>query len=95
MVQLRPRVCREGLRASFRGAPVASIAARLVAIADGGLARRAKVGGPARKDERVYLERLRALVGQGRCPADLLVDGLDREKDLARAMLERAALKWE
>ena len=47
------------------------------------------------EDERVYLEKLRTLVGQGRCPADVLVEGLDREKDPAQAMLERAALKWE
>jgi glutamate--cysteine ligase len=95
MVELRPSICREGVRASFRGAPVASVAARVVAIADGGLARRARVGGLAGKDERVYLEKLRTLVGQGRSPADALLEGLDREKDPARAMLERAALKWE
>jgi glutamate--cysteine ligase len=95
IVELRPRICREGVRASFRGAPIASVAARVVAIADGGLARRARVGGLAGKDERVYLEKLRTLVGQGRSPADALLDGLEREKNPARAMLERAALKWE
>jgi glutamate--cysteine ligase len=95
IAELRPRVCQEGLRATFRGATVASIAPRVVAIAEGGLARRARVGGLARTDERVYLERLRTLVGQGRCPADVLVDGLDREKDPAQAMLDRAALTWE
>jgi glutamate--cysteine ligase len=95
---LRPRVCREALRATFRGAPLAALAERVVAIAEGGLERRARLGGTrgaAGKDERVHLARLRKLAGEGKCPADVLLEGLDKEKDPARAILERAALKWE
>jgi glutamate--cysteine ligase len=93
--ELRTRVWREGLRASFRGAPLAAVAERLVAIADGGLERRARTDGKGGKDERLHLARLRKLVGQGKTPADVLLEGLDRESDPAKAILERAALKWE
>jgi glutamate--cysteine ligase len=96
--ELRPRVCRDALRATFRGAPLAAVAERVLAIAEGGLERRARgtgAGGKGGKDERLHLVRLRKLVGEGRCPADVLLEGLEKEKDPARAMLERAALQWE
>ena len=91
---LRSRGWRDGLRATFRGAPLAAVAERVVAIADGGLERRAILseGG---KDERVHLDRLRKLVSQGRSPADVLLEGLDREPDPQAAMLKRATLDWE
>jgi glutamate--cysteine ligase len=96
VAELRTRLWRDGLRAPFRGAPLAALAERVVAIAEGGLARRRRTddrcGG---KDERVHLARLRKLVGEGKTPADVLVEGLDRESDPAKTMLERAALKWE
>jgi glutamate--cysteine ligase len=94
VAELRTRVWRDGLRADFRGAPLAVLAERVVAIADGGLERRARTG-PGGKDERVHLTRLRKLVGEGRTPADVLLEGMNRESDPERAMLERAALKWE
>jgi glutamate--cysteine ligase len=93
--ELRTHVWREGLRARFRGRPLAAVAERVVAIAEGGLARRARMDGKGGKDERVHLARLRKLVGEGRTPADVLLEGMDREPDPARAMLERAALRWE
>ena len=71
---------------------LAEVAERVVAAAEGGLERRAHVDPATGKDERVHLERLRKLVGAARCPADALVDGLDREADPARALLERATL---
>jgi glutamate--cysteine ligase len=91
---LRTDVWKEGLRAPFRGAPLAAVAERVVAIADGGLERRAILneGG---KDERVHLDRLRKLVSQGRSPADALLDGMDREPDPQAAMLKRTTLEWE
>jgi len=98
VAQSRVGACREGLRASFRGAPLAVLAEKVVVIAEGGLARRARLDGERGregKDERVHLARLRKLVGEGRCPADALVEGLEKEKDPAHAMLERSALKWE
>ena len=66
----------------------------MVAIADGGLERRAIVDAACGKDERVHLARLRKLVGEG-APADVLLDGIDREKDPAAAIVERSALRWE
>jgi glutamate--cysteine ligase len=90
---LRARVWRDGLRASFRGGPLVEIGQRMVAIAEGGLERRAVIDAACGKDERVHLARLRKLVGDGHCPADLLILGFDREADPARAMVERAALQ--
>jgi glutamate--cysteine ligase len=89
----REAVWREGLQASFRGGKLAPIAERLVAIADGGLARRAIVDRASGKDERVHLDRLRRLVAKGQCPADAVLDGLDREADPVRAFMDRVAFK--
>jgi|HubBroStandDraft_6_1064221.scaffolds.fasta_scaffold155919_1 glutamate--cysteine ligase len=92
VAELRTRVWREGLRAVFRGRPLAEVAERVVAIADGGLERRGIVDSASGRDERVHLARLRKLVGEGRTPADALLEGMDREADPAKAMLERSAL---
>jgi hypothetical protein len=35
------------------------------------------------------------LVGEGRTPADALLQGMEKEKDPARAMLDRSTLTWE
>ncbi len=90
--ELRPRVWRDGLRATFRTVPLAQYAERLLAIADGGLARRARIDPATGKDERVHLAALGALVGKGWTPADALLDGMEREKDPLAAMVERSAL---
>jgi glutamate--cysteine ligase len=95
VAELRTRVWRDGLRATFRGAPLAAVAERVVAIAEGGLERRGRLDGKGGKDERLHLARLRKLVGEGRTPADVLLEGMEAEADPARAMLERAALRWE
>jgi glutamate--cysteine ligase len=95
VAELRTRVWQEGLRATFRGARLAAVAERVVAIAEGGLERRGRLDGKGGKDERVHLARLRKLVGEGRTPADVLLEGMEAEADPARAMLERAALRWE
>ncbi len=92
VADLRTRVWRDGLRATFRGGSLIEIAQRMVAIADGGLERRAVVDAACGKDERVHLARLRKLVGGGRCPADALLEGLDREPDPTRTMIDRATL---
>jgi hypothetical protein len=34
-------------------------------------------------------------VGQGRCPADALLDGIERESDLKAAIIARTALALE
>ena len=94
VAELRTRLWKEGLRATFRGRPLAEVAQRVVAIAEGGLQRRAFLDADGR-DESVHLARLRRLVGQGKTPADVLLEGMDREPDLATAIVERSALKWE
>jgi glutamate--cysteine ligase len=95
LAELRTRVWRDGLRATFRKAPLTPLAERVIALAEGGLERRARRETPNGKDERVHLSRLRRLAGQGRSPADLLLDGLEHEKHPHAPMVERAALKWE
>jgi glutamate--cysteine ligase len=90
---LRNRGWHDGLRAPFRGKPLAEVAQRLVAIADGGLERRRRLS-KAGEDERVHLRRLRRLANEACAPADALLEGIDREPDLSRAIVERAALTW-
>lgn len=91
---LRSHAWEDGLRATFRGRPLAEVAQRVVSIAEGGLKRRARLDAAGR-DEGVHLSRLRKLAGEAKTPADLLLEGIDREPDMARAILERASLKWE
>ena len=69
----RDGVWRDGLRASFRGAPMQKLAERLIEIAEGGLERRKNVRASDGKDERVHLARLRDLVARGKTPADELL----------------------
>jgi glutamate--cysteine ligase len=92
VADLRARAWQGGLRAAFRGGSLVDIAQRMVAIADGALERRAVVDAACGKDERVHLARLRKLVGEGRCPADVLLDGFEREPDPIRAMIDRSTL---
>jgi glutamate--cysteine ligase len=94
IAELRNRAWKDGLRTTFRGAPLAAVAERMVDLADQGLARRNRLDGRG-KDERVHLARLRKLVGEGRTPADLLLEGMEREKDPVAAIVERASLRWE
>jgi glutamate--cysteine ligase len=95
VVELRPRVWREGLRAEFRKTPLASLARQVMALAEGGLERRARIDPSSGKDERIHLRRLTRLVDGGRTPADALLEGLDREKDPQAAIVERTSLRWE
>ena len=89
---VRPQVAALGLAAELRGVRLASLAVRLVAIAEGGLARRARLDRDG-KDERVPLAPLAALVAKGSCPADALTAGLpDADPDLRREILARARL---
>jgi glutamate--cysteine ligase len=95
VAHLRKHVWRDGLRTDFRGAPLARVAERMIAISEGGLERRARVDVRSGKDERTHLARLRKLVGEGKTPADMLLEGMEKEKDPMRAMLERSTLTWE
>ena len=88
---IRPAVAEQGLQATFRGEPLAALAERVMAIAEGGLARRARMRNG--NDERVHLAKLASLVEKGQCPADLLLEGLDvSSPDLKQEILVRARI---
>jgi glutamate--cysteine ligase len=84
---VRPLVAERALLAPFRGGTVGDIAERIVAIARGGLERRA-VRDVTGRDESVYLDPLSSMVAARRSPADDLLDALARcsaEDDPVRA----------
>ncbi len=88
---LRPSIAQQGLQATFRGEPLAALAERVMTVAEGGLARRARMRNG--QDERVHLARLGALVNKGQCPADVLLEGLDaNSSDLQREIIARTRL---
>jgi glutamate--cysteine ligase len=91
---LREQVWRDGLRTPFRGRTLAAVAENVVAIGHDGLARRAVLDPATGRNETTYLASLRALVEQGKCPADVLLEGMDREPDPAKAILARSVLAW-
>jgi glutamate--cysteine ligase len=89
---VRPAIVERALMATFRGAPLADLAQKLLTIASEGLARRARLNKNG-KDERVHLAKLVALVEKGWCPADALVEGLgNTDADLRQEILARARI---
>jgi glutamate--cysteine ligase len=89
---VRPAIVERALGATFRGAPLADLAARLLDISTGGLARRARLNKNG-KDEGVHLAKLAELVEKGWCPADALVEGLgNTDADLRQEILARARI---
>ncbi len=70
---LRDAVPRLGLAATIRGRPLRDVAVDMVAMARGGLARRAKRNGKG-EDETVWLQPLEAIAASGRPPADLWIE---------------------
>jgi glutamate--cysteine ligase len=94
VLALRETAWKDGLRAVFRGRPLREVAERLFAIAEGGLERRACKDGKGR-DERVHLAKLKKLVEKGLTPADVLLEGMDKEADPLAAIAKRTALDWE
>jgi glutamate--cysteine ligase len=89
---IRPAISERALHATFRGAPLAKVAERVLDIAHGGLERRARLNKNG-KDERVHLSKIAALVEKGRCPADELILGLPSEGTaLRREILARARI---
>lgn len=66
---LRDGVPREGLKLAFRGASVRELAAQVLAIARGGLQRRARMDVDG-NDETAYLDALDDIVRSGRSAAD-------------------------
>jgi glutamate--cysteine ligase len=91
MEALRPEIAKLGLSATFRGKPLADTAARLLAIARGGLARRERLASDGR-DETIHLEALSKLVEQAQCPADALVRDLPQEPAQLRAEIIRRTM---
>lgn len=92
LVALRRDIPERALQATWRGAPLADLAQRVVEIAMGGLERRARLNRNGR-DERAHLERLADLVARAKSPADVLLEGLDAAApDLRREILVRARM---
>jgi glutamate--cysteine ligase len=88
---VRADVAKRGVRAVFRGKPMVDLAIRVLELAEGGLARRARTR-PDGKDERIHLARLRQLLEKGLTPADKLLDGMDPANDFRREVMVRADL---
>lgn len=89
---IRPAISDSALRATFRGAPLADVAERVLDIALGGLRRRARLNKNG-KDEGAHLAKIVALVEKAQCPADALIEGLGGEGvELRREMLARARM---
>jgi glutamate--cysteine ligase len=84
----RPDLVRCGMAASIGDLPVRVLAERVYDIADAGLGRRARLDADG-KDERTLLAPLGALLGRGRCPADVLLDGLTPGRDVQRSEIIR------
>jgi glutamate--cysteine ligase len=84
MQALRPELAELGLGATFRGKPLAESAARVIAIAKGGLSRRKRLSKEGR-DESVYLLALSTLVDHAKCPADDLMRDLPTDPQTLRA----------
>ena len=72
MQELRGQVPVQGLKAIFRGRPLASLAERVIEVAEGGLGRRARLSNG--KDESKYLLPLKKCVGRAQNPGDVLAD---------------------
>jgi glutamate--cysteine ligase len=88
----RPALVTDALRATIAGRPARDLAERLLEISLGGLARRARLDAHG-KDECRHLTALGALVAEGRCPADVAVDGVAVGAELGVAeMIERTRL---
>lgn len=88
---LRPALWRLGLKSPFRGEPLVKVAERVLEIAEGGLERRG-IKNSSGKDERVHLTRLKALIADGKSPADQLLEDVAGAPDMRRAIVEKSAL---
>ena len=75
-LELYDAVHRQALRARIRGTDLKGLARELVDIAEAGLERQGQRDARG-QSEALYLERLRDLVRQGRCPAELLIEKWD------------------
>jgi glutamate--cysteine ligase len=76
LLRARPALVEKGLEAHVGGRSMRALAERILEIASGGLARRARVNEQG-QDERVHLALLSELVQAGKTPADAMIAGLD------------------
>jgi glutamate--cysteine ligase len=85
VAESRRLVWQLGLDAPFRGGTLRPLAEKVVAIAEGGLERRARRDptDPTIGDERARLRPLAELVARGESPADALLRDLPAEDDAA------------
>ncbi|MEB2313194.1 MAG: glutamate-cysteine ligase family protein [Sorangiineae bacterium] len=85
----RPGLVTRGLEADFLGRPAREWAEQLIELAESGLTRRGRLSGKG-NPESIHLERLSHLVEAGRCPADVLVEGLSHDMpELRREIIAR------
>jgi glutamate--cysteine ligase len=89
--ELRERVWRDGLRAAWRGAPLAKLCERVLDIAKGGLERR-HLESARGNDERVHLKRLEENVAHGLTPADRLLEAAGGDGDFVPKVIAAAKL---
>jgi glutamate--cysteine ligase len=89
--ELQTRVWKDGLRATFKGAPLAKQAEALLDLARAGLVRRARLDAAGR-DESVHLAALGKLVSKAMTPADELLERTRGATDPLRAILDAIAL---
>jgi glutamate--cysteine ligase len=87
----RREVWQKGLGARFRAGTLQPYAEKLIEIAKGGLERRRHLL-PSGKDERVHLARLEELVAKGQCPADRLLEGIERVPNQRAEIIARCDL---
>jgi glutamate--cysteine ligase len=90
--ELRERIWREGLRAAWRGAPLAKLCEHMIEIAKGGLERRA-IKSPRGNDERVHLKRLEENVARALTPADRLLESVKGNGDFVQRVIAEAQLQ--
>ena len=87
----RKEVWNKALGARFRANTLQPIAEKVLAIAAGGLERRAFLSASG-KSERAHLSRMEELVGKGQSPADALLEGLENVGDLRAEIIRRCDL---
>ena len=85
----RADIADHGLRAQLAGREVLEWARDLLEISEGGLERLSFLNRKG-EDERVHLAKVRALLEQGRSPADALLAEIDPAKPLLPQLLEKA-----
>jgi glutamate--cysteine ligase len=82
----RPAVAASALGAELGGKPMRAWAESAIGIALDGLGRRAHLDASG-QDERIHLQAIAELAASGRCPADVLLEGLDPNAPDLRAQI--------